>query len=192
MLNTALQVLSKDGTIADNTYQVIGEDGILPQGDVVLTVEQLEQIANVSGKKALYLTVDASPETNEFPLDQLDAIFIEFAGFNDGRGYSFAALLRRQGFEGELRATGDVFKDVLNYMKRSGFDTFVIKEGKDILEAAAASDVNRPWKSRIAPECIPSSLLCHTVGKSEAVPFRSAALPAPHSAWHPAFLSQPI
>ena len=82
MLNTALQVLSKDGTIADNTYQIIGEDGVLPQGDVVLTVEQLDQLANVSGKKALYLTVDASPETNEFPLDQLDAIFMEFAGLN--------------------------------------------------------------------------------------------------------------
>jgi len=114
MLNTALQVLSKDGTIADNTYQLIGEDGVLPQGDVVLTVEQLDQITNVAGKKALYLTVDASPENHEFPLDQLDAIFIEFAGFNDGRGYSFAALLRRKGFHGELRATGDVFKDVLN------------------------------------------------------------------------------
>ncbi|WP_284880545.1 DUF934 domain-containing protein [Acinetobacter variabilis] len=151
MLNTALQVLSKDGTIADNTYQLIGEDGILPQGDVVLTVEQLDQIANISGKKALYLTVDASPETNEFPLEQLDAIFIEFAGFNDGRGYSFAALLRRQGFQGELRATGDVFKDVLNYMKRSGFDTFVIKEGKDIQEAAAGlCDFTNPYQASTA------------------------------------------
>ncbi|MEQ1447341.1 DUF934 domain-containing protein [Acinetobacter schindleri] len=151
MLNTALQVLSKDGTIAENTYQLIGADGVLPQGDVVLTVEQLEQIANVPGKKALYLTVDASPETNEFPLDQLDAIFIEFAGFNDGRGYSFAALLRRQGFQGELRATGDVFKDVLNYMKRSGFDTFVIKEGKDIQEAAAGlNDFSNPYQASTA------------------------------------------
>ncbi|MFV5508923.1 DUF934 domain-containing protein [Acinetobacter sp. 197] len=151
MLNTALQVLSKDGTIADNTYQLIGEDGILPQGDVVLTVEQLDQIANVVGKKALYLTVDASPENHEFPLDQLDTIFIEFAGFNDGRGYSFAALLRRQGFQGELRATGDVFKDVLNYMKRSGFDTFVIKEGKDIQEAAAGlNDFKNPYQASTA------------------------------------------
>ncbi|MCK7608654.1 DUF934 domain-containing protein [Acinetobacter portensis] len=151
MLNTALQVLSKDGTIADNTYQLIGEDGVLPQGDVVLTVEQLDQLANVSGKKALYLTVDASPETNEFPLDQLDAIFIEFAGFNDGRGYSFAALLRRQGYQGELRATGDVFKDVLNYMKRAGFDTFIIKEGKDIAEAAAGlNDFKNPYQASTA------------------------------------------
>jgi len=151
MLNTALQVLSKDGTIAYNTYQLMGEDGVLPQGDVVLTVEQLDQITNVTGKKALYLTVDASPETNDFPLDQLDAIFIEFAGFNDGRGYSFAALLRRQGFQGELRATGDVFKDVLNYMKRSGFDTFVIKEGKDIQEAAAGlNDFRNPYQASTA------------------------------------------
>ncbi|MEG0087088.1 MAG: DUF934 domain-containing protein [Acinetobacter sp.] len=151
MLNLARQVLSKDGSIADNTYQVIGEDGVLPQGDVVLTVEQLDQLAQVSGKKALLVTVDASPETHEFPLDQLDAIFIDFAGFNDGRGYSFAALLRRQGFQGELRATGDVFKDVLNYMKRSGFDTFVIKEGKDILEAAAGlNDFRNPYQASTA------------------------------------------
>ncbi|MGV2948401.1 DUF934 domain-containing protein [Acinetobacter sp. AGC35] len=151
MLNTALQVLSKDGTIADNTYQLMGEDDVLPQGDVVLTVDQLDQIANISGKKALYLTVDASPENHEFPLDQLDAIFIEFAGFNDGRGYSFAAILRRQGFQGELRATGDVFKDVLNYMKRSGFDTFVIKEGKDIQEAAAGlNDFKNPYQASTA------------------------------------------
>ncbi|TCB33970.1 DUF934 domain-containing protein [Acinetobacter sp. ANC 4910] len=151
MLNTALKVLSKDGTVADNSYQFIGEDAVLPQGDVVLTVDQLDQLANITGKKALFITVDASPEVNEFPLNQLDAIFIDFAGFNDGRGYSFAALLRRQGFQGELRATGDVFKDVLNYMKRSGFDTFVIKEGKDIQEAAAGlADFTHPYQASTA------------------------------------------
>ena len=148
MLNPALQVLSKNGEIADNTYQMMSEEGVLPQGDVVLLVDQLDQIANISGKKALYITVDASPEVNQFPLDQLDAIFIEFAGFNDGRGYSFAALLRRQGYQGELRATGDIFKDVLNYLKRSGFDTFVVKEGKDITEAAAGlNDFKNPYQA---------------------------------------------
>ena len=57
-------------------------------------------------------------------------------------------MLRRQGYQGELRATGDVFKDVLNYMKRSGFDTFVIKEGKDIQEAAAGlGDFTNPYQA---------------------------------------------
>ena len=151
MLNTALQVLSKDGSVADNTYQVIGEDGALPQGDVVLTVAQLDQLPNITGKKGLFVTVDTSPEDHQFPLDQLDTIFIDFAGFNDGRGYSFAALLRRQGYQGELRATGDVFKDVLNYMKRSGFDSFVVKEGKDIQEAAAGlGDFTNPYQASTA------------------------------------------
>ena len=80
MLNTALPVLAKDGTISDNTYQVIAEDAALPQGDVVLSVEQLDLLVQISGKKALYLTVDTSPENHEFPLAELDAIFIEFAG----------------------------------------------------------------------------------------------------------------
>lgn len=151
MLNTALQVLSKDGSVADNTYQVIGEDGALPQGDVVLTVAQLDQLQNITGKKGLFVTVDTSPEDHQFPLDQLDTIFIDFAGFNDGRGYSFAALLRRQGYQGELCAMGDVFKDVLNYMKRSGFDSFVVKEGKDIQEAAAGlGDFTNPYQASTA------------------------------------------
>jgi uncharacterized protein (DUF934 family) len=45
-----------------------------------------------------------------------------------------------------------VFKDVLNYLKRSGFDTFVIKEGKDIQEAAAGL---------ILPILIKLQQLCH-------------------------------
>ena len=151
MLNTALQVLAKDGTITDNTYQIIAEDDILPQGDVALTTAQLDQLAHISGQKGLIITVDDSPEVNEYPLDQLNTIFIEFAGFNDGRGYSFAALLRRQGFQGELRAIGDVFKDVLNYMKRAGFDSFVVKEGKDVVEAAAGlNDFKHPYQASTA------------------------------------------
>ncbi|MCG2573091.1 DUF934 domain-containing protein [Acinetobacter sp. ME22] len=147
MLNLALPVLFKDGTIQDNSYQAIAEDGLVPQGDVVLTTAQLDQLNQVQGKKALYITVDDSPETHSYPLDQLDTIFVEFAGFNDGRGYSFAALLRRQGYQGELRAVGDIFKDVLNYLKRSGFDSFVVKEGKDIQEAAAGlKDFTSPYQ----------------------------------------------
>ncbi|MEB3767985.1 DUF934 domain-containing protein [Acinetobacter sp. MD2] len=147
MLNTSLAVLYKDGTIADNSYQMIAEDGSVPNGDVVLQADQLEHLTKISGKKALLVTVDSSPEVNEFPLTELDTILIEFAGFNDGRGYSFAALLRRQGFKGELRAVGDIFKDVLNYLKRSGFDSFVIKEGKDIHEAAAGlNDFVNPYQ----------------------------------------------
>ncbi|MCF9033280.1 DUF934 domain-containing protein [Acinetobacter nectaris] len=151
MPNIELPVLLKDGEIVENTYQLLADDLVVPQGDVLLTVEQLDLLGQVSGKKALLVTVDSSPETTELPLSELDTIFIEFAGFNDGRGYSFAALLRRQGFKGELRAVGDIFKDVLNYLKRSGFDSFVIKEAKDIHEAASGlNDFKAPYQQSTA------------------------------------------
>lgn len=134
MLNS---LLNRQGQVVSDTYTSIGEDNILPAGDVLLSVAQLAQLADITGKKGLLITVNDSPETADLPLAQLDMIAIEFANFADGRGYSFAALLRRQGFKGELRAVGDVFKDVLFYLKRCGFDTFALKEGKDLQEATA-------------------------------------------------------
>lgn len=144
-------VLFKDGSICEDEYQLIAEDGILPSGNVLLRASELNCLADVDGKKGLLITVDDSPEDNAFPVQQLDLIAIEFAGFNDGRGYSFAALLRRQGFLGELRAVGDVFKDTLNYMKRVSFDSFVLKAGKDVNEAAAGlNDFSVPYQASVA------------------------------------------
>lgn len=144
-------VLFKDGSICEDEYQLIAEDGILPSGNVLLRASELDLLPDVDGKKGLLITVDDSPEDNAFPVQQLDLIAIEFAGFNDGRGYSFAALLRRQGFLGELRAVGDVFKDTLNYMKRVSFDSFVLKAGKDVNEAAAGlNDFSVPYQASVA------------------------------------------
>lgn len=144
-------VLFKDGSICEDEYQLIAEDGILPSGNVLLRASELNRLADVDGKKGLLITVDGSPEDNAFPVQQLDLIAIEFAGFNDGRVYSFAALLRRQGFLGELRAVGDVFKDTLNYMKRVSFDSFVLKAGKDVNEAAAGlNDFSVPYQASVA------------------------------------------
>lgn len=145
------QIVLKDGSIVEDTYQYV-EDG-MPEGDVVVSFEQLDLLPQIKGKKAIFLTAEHSPETNVIPLD-VDAIFIDFAGFNDGRGYSFATLLRRQGFKGELRAVGDIFKDILNYLKRSGFDSFVIKEGKDIVEAAKGlTDFKMNYQISTAESC---------------------------------------
>ena len=144
-------VLFKDGSICEDEYQMIGEDGVMPTGNVLLRAPELDRLAEVQGKKGLLISVANSPEDYSFPVNQLDLIAIEFAGFNDGRGYSFAALLRRQGFVGELRAVGDVFKDTLNYMKRVSFDSFILKEGKDVNEAAAGlNDFTVPYQASVA------------------------------------------
>ncbi len=57
-------------------------------------------------------------------LDRLALVEINFPSFADGRGYSAARILREAGYEGELRAVGDVLIDQLSHMRRCGFDAF--------------------------------------------------------------------
>lgn len=59
-------------------------------------------------------------------LDSLPVIALEFPAFNDGRSYSKAEVLRRAGFQGELRAVGDVLIDQAALMLRTGFDSLVV------------------------------------------------------------------
>lgn len=57
-------------------------------------------------------------------LERLALVEVNFPSFGDGRGYSSARLLREAGYEGELRAVGDVLVDQVAYMRRCGFDAF--------------------------------------------------------------------
>lgn len=56
-------------------------------------------------------------------LSTLDVIGLHFPSFADGRSYSKAQLLRdAYGYEGEIRAVGDVLPDQIELMLRVGFD----------------------------------------------------------------------
>jgi uncharacterized protein (DUF934 family) len=70
-------------------------------------------------------------------LGGVSRIDLVFPKFTDGRAYSQAFLLRRRlGFQGDIRATGDVLIDQLVQMSRMGFSSAVLKPGVD---ASAAS-----------------------------------------------------
>lgn len=65
-------------------------------------------------------------------LDRLAAVALVFPSFRDGRAYSQARLLReRHGYDGELRATGQVLRDQFVFMLRAGFDAFEVKKEAD-------------------------------------------------------------
>lgn len=58
-------------------------------------------------------------------LDDFSVIAVRFPAATDGRGHSTATLLRtRYGYRGELRAIGEVGRDQLHFLARSGFDAF--------------------------------------------------------------------
>ena len=60
-------------------------------------------------------------------LDRIALVAIAFPVFSDGRGFSHATLLRqRLGYEGEVRAVGDVLIDPIPLMLRTGFTSFAV------------------------------------------------------------------
>jgi uncharacterized protein (DUF934 family) len=72
-------------------------------------------------------------------LERVARIEVNFPKFGDGRGYSIARLLRtRYGYKGELRAVGQITRDLLYYLERVGFDAFELREGEDAAEALAS------------------------------------------------------
>ncbi|HEX7025873.1 MAG TPA: DUF934 domain-containing protein, partial [Gammaproteobacteria bacterium] len=72
-------------------------------------------------------------------LSHFDLVAVRFPEFRDGRGYSYARLLReRYGFKGEIRAVGNVLRDQLFYMERCGINAFEVQEDRDINDALKA------------------------------------------------------
>ncbi|MBC2769810.1 DUF934 domain-containing protein [Pusillimonas minor] len=66
-------------------------------------------------------------------------ITIEFPVYTDGRGFTLAQLLRtRHQWVGELRASGDVLIDTVFYLRRCGFDSYLLKPGHDTPAAQQA------------------------------------------------------
>ena len=65
-------------------------------------------------------------------LDRLALVALVFPSFRDGRAYTQARLLReRHGYEGELRATGQVLRHQFVFMLRAGFDALEARKQSD-------------------------------------------------------------
>lgn len=127
----------KNGAITEDTYHIITEVGALPAADIVVSLDvwqqQRAEVLAHPYKKGIMLKPDQHPEVIVSDLANLDIIALVFPAFADGRGYSYAVLLRqRYSFKGELRATGDIFKDNMFYLRRCGFDSFAVRADKDI------------------------------------------------------------
>ena len=86
----------------------------------------------IDSAKVLQLSNDTDPLS--VSLQGVERIELVFPKFTDGRAYSQAFMLRRRcGFQGDLRATGDVLIDQLAQMQRSGFSSAVLRADQDLV-----------------------------------------------------------
>lgn len=133
----------KDKAIVDDDWCVVREldsSAPIPEGNVILPFAywqaNRDEILKSNTTHAVW--IDGAIET-EALLDDLkhfSMIALDFPAFKDGRSYSHARLLReRYGYQGELRAIGDVLRDQLFFMQRCGIDSYEVRKDKDIEDA---------------------------------------------------------
>lgn len=111
-----MPVIIKDGKFI--------EDQFLENGGGFIELDQLS--LSTHGLEPENTGIDVPNDTNPQELaglmNSVAAIRIPFPSFADGRGFSIAQALRRMGFNGLLRAKGNVLADQYPLALRSGFD----------------------------------------------------------------------
>jgi len=128
------KIVTDDWTLLSKEFNesTIAEKQIVPLNALVNHPEILQ-----NGKAiGVWIDSDEKPEDVAQFLDKVALVAINFPKFVDGRGYSFARIIREQfHYTGQIRAIGDVLKDQIFYMKRCGFNAFSIRQDRDIEDA---------------------------------------------------------
>ena len=106
-----------------------------PVGDPAITVDNFGEQTTAAAVR-----IEPGDDARDLLpyLDRLKLVEVNFPAFTDGRGYSAARILREAGYQGELRAVGDVLVDQLFAMRRCGFDSFAPQAPLDPADAEAA------------------------------------------------------
>lgn len=126
-----------DGAIVDDTWYHLDDCGAIEGGDILVSLARWQTERNAlrahPGKLGVRIpnTVDVRSLADD--LQYWSAIVLTLPTFKDGRAYSQARILRDQlGYRGELRATGEVLRDQLFYMRRVGFNAFAVQAHRRI------------------------------------------------------------
>ncbi|WP_166302150.1 DUF934 domain-containing protein [Bradyrhizobium sp. 2S1] len=129
--------LVKQGRLTTDLFVHVADGAELPgDGAVLVSAERFlagpEALLRRPGKVGVIWPNNRNLDDLVSHLDRLASVALVFPTFRDGRAYSQARLLReRYGYDGELRATGQVLRDQFVFMTRAGFDAFEVKKDAD-------------------------------------------------------------
>ena len=143
-----MKKLIKNREVIADTWLIVDHidtPDALPQGDIIVSLaiwqEHREILKSRQTKLGVLLASDEEPEAIKDDLVSLAVIALDFPKFSDGRGYSSARELRNHyGYQGEIRAVGDVLRDQLYQVERCGFNSFAVREDRSIEDAMTAFD----------------------------------------------------
>ena len=126
--------LLKGAVVVEDPWIEVADDAPLPAAHALISFARWQSL--VPGETLPSpLGVVLEPEQDVRPLAPslagLDLVALRFPKFTDGRPSSRARLLReRYGFQGEIRAIGDILVDQLQMLRRCGFDSFLLADSQ--------------------------------------------------------------
>ena len=129
--------LVKNARITTDLFVHVADGAELPgDGDILVSSQRFladpDALLRRSGKTGVVWPNNRAVDDLVPHLGRLAAVALVFPTFRDGRAYSQARLLReRHGYDGELRATGQVLRDQFVFMLRAGFDAFDVRKQAD-------------------------------------------------------------
>ena len=135
--------LLREGRAVADDWLHLDDEAPLPADGVAVTVSgerwerEREELLGRQAPVGVRLGNGMPVERLVPDLPRLGLVALHFPKFSDGSAYSQARRLRRAGYAGELRATGNVLQDQLLLMARVGFDAFLM----------AAADAERRWQA---------------------------------------------
>lgn len=143
------------GAIVDDPWLLLDDEDEAPAGaDIVVSLTRFKAeretlLARNAGRLGVTIAPGEAVEDIGDDTARFAAVFVQFPVFRDGRGFTTARLLReRFGYQGELRAIGDVLEDQIFYMLRCGFDAFEIRgENPEAIYARASKTFSVAYQS---------------------------------------------
>jgi uncharacterized protein (DUF934 family) len=126
-----MAIFTGDGFVTEDWRYLASDEPLPSEGKVILAETQWQEIdaqARADDRPLGLLLKPGQDLTNIAPdLVRFALVVIAFPKFTDGRGYSLARKLRTHyGYAGELRASGEILFDQLQFLARCGFDSFEI------------------------------------------------------------------
>jgi uncharacterized protein (DUF934 family) len=146
--------LFKHGAFVEDLWQMVADDAPVPADAPAIVskarfLAEREALAGRNAPLGLSLKAGEGLDGIEPDIHRFAVIALDFPKFSDGRSYSIARILReRLSFAGELRATGNVLRDQINFMHRAGFDALDVTHPGTIaaLESGAVTFVSRHYQ----------------------------------------------
>jgi uncharacterized protein (DUF934 family) len=127
------ELVADDWTMTEDGRTEIEPDG----GQVIVTLARwrAERAGLIARHAAVGVLVPNTADIEAVYPEIADrpVVALQFPAFADGRALSQAVVLRKRlGFRGELRAVGDVIRDLVFWLGRCGFDSIVPRKDQNL------------------------------------------------------------